>query len=82
MQHRIRNLTLTILVALPLSPSLFAQTARPSGGTTAQPDLSGIWQEDRVPGGVPPGVFTKRNPRCFLGPARDRESGTGEPGRR
>ena len=62
MQRRIRNLTLTILVALPLSPSLFAQTARPSGGTTAQPDLSGIWQEDRVPGGVPPGVFTKEEP--------------------
>ena len=61
MQHRIRNLTLTILAALAFSPGLFAQTARPSAGTTAQPDLSGIWQEEPMPG-VPAGVFTKEEP--------------------
>ena len=65
MQHPIRNLTLTILAALALSRGLFAQTARPSGVTTAQPDLSGIWQEDRVPGGVPSGLFTKEEPPMF-----------------
>ncbi len=62
MQHGIRNLTLAILAALALSAVLFAQTARPSGGTTAPPDLSGIWREDIIPGGVPPGVFTKEEP--------------------
>ena len=62
MQHRIRNFTLAILAVLALSPGLFAQTTRPSGGTTAQPDLSGIWQEEINPRAVPPGVFTKEEP--------------------
>ena len=61
MQHRIRNLTLAIPAVLALSAVLFAQTALPSGGTTAPPDLSGIWREENT-GGVPQGVFTKEEP--------------------
>src|SRR5437899_2371668 len=73
MQHRIRSLTLAILAVLALSAldvspyrahasrGLFAQTARPSGGTTVRPDLSGTWQEETMPG-VPAGVFTKEEP--------------------
>jgi hypothetical protein len=62
MQYRIRSLTLPILAVLALSVCLFAQTARLSEGTTARPDLSGIWQEQIIPGGVPAGVFTKEEP--------------------
>src|SRR5262245_32466069 len=79
MQHRIRNLTLAILAVLALSPGLFAQTARPTGGTAAGPDLSGVWQEERVPGGVPPGLFIKEEPPMLpwaIETSRNRSRGT------
>ena len=74
MQRRICSLTLVFLVALVVSlldvspyrahasRGLLAQTARPSGATTARPDLSGMWQEEIIRGGVPQGVFTKEEP--------------------
>jgi len=62
MRNPVTGLILAGVAVLAFSPGIESQTAPQSGAARTVPDLSGIWHEDRVPDGVPPGLFTKEEP--------------------